>query len=88
MPAIATHDPALIAQTREYASARGLTPDRFEFEMLYGIRRDLQTSLTQDGYRVRIYVPFGEDWYGYSIRRLKENPQMGGYIVKALLTGK
>ena len=85
MPAIATHDPALIAQTREYASARGLTPDRFEFEMLYGIRRDLQTSLTQDGYRVRIYVPFGREWFPYFMRRLGERPENVGFVVRALL---
>ncbi len=62
-PAIATHDPAMIAATKSYARDKGYTNDRFEFQMLYGIRRDLQMSLVAEGYRVRVYVPFGKQWY-------------------------
>jgi proline dehydrogenase len=80
-PAIATHDVALIDHTREYAAANGITPDRFEFQMLYGIRRDLQTSLREEGYNVRIYVPFGTQWYPYLMRRLAERPANLAFIV-------
>ena len=73
-PAIATHDPAMIEQTKAYAAQRGITPDRFEFQMLYGIRRDLQRRLVADGYRLRLYVPFGAAWYPYFMRRLAERP--------------
>jgi proline dehydrogenase len=73
-PAIATHDPAMIAATREYADAKGYGKDRFEFQMLYGIRRDLQQSLTQAGCRVRVYIPFGQQWFPYFMRRLGERP--------------
>jgi proline dehydrogenase len=66
-PAIATHDPAMIAATRAHATAIGLAPDRFEFQMLYGVRRDLQASLAADGYRVRVYIPFGREWFPYFI---------------------
>lgn len=72
-PAIATQDPVMIDATRSYAAARGVGRDRFEFQMLYGIRRDLQTTLARD-YTVRIYVPFGRQWYPYFMRRLGERP--------------
>jgi proline dehydrogenase len=85
MPAIATHDPALIEATRAYAAARGLGPDRFEFEMLYGIRRDLQAQLTAAGHRVRIYVPFGREWFPYFMRRLGERPENVSFVLSALL---
>jgi proline dehydrogenase len=85
MPAIATHDPALVDAAREYAVSRGLGLDRFEFEMLYGIRRDLQASLTAAGHRVRIYVPFGREWFPYFMRRLGERPENVGFVVSALL---
>ncbi len=71
---IATHDPAMIAATRDFARAERIDPKTFEFQMLYGIRRDLQRSLVQDGYRVRVYVPFGDQWYPYFMRRLAERP--------------
>ncbi|MGA7521581.1 MAG: proline dehydrogenase family protein [Acidobacteriaceae bacterium] len=71
---IATHDPAMIEATKNFARERKIDPSQFEFQMLYGIRRDLQRSLVQEGYRVRVYVPFGEEWYPYYMRRLAERP--------------
>ena len=73
-PAIATHDERMIEQTKAYAAAQGIAVDRFEFQMLYGIRRDLQKKLVADGYRLRLYVPFGKAWYPYFMRRLAERP--------------
>jgi proline dehydrogenase len=73
-PAIATHDERMIAATREYATKQGIAPERFEFQMLYGIRRDLQERMVRDGYRLRIYVPYGEEWYPYMMRRMAERP--------------
>jgi len=61
---------------------------KYEFEMLLGVREDRRNVLIGNGHPVRVYVPFGEDWYGYSTRRLKENPQVAGYIAKALFTGR
>ena len=84
-PAIATHDPAMIAATQAFASDRGITPDRYEFQMLYGIRRDLQTRLQSEGYRVRVYVPFGREWYPYFMRRLGERPANVGFVLRNLL---
>lgn len=73
-PAIATHDERIIDQTKAYAARRGIGRDRFEFQMLYGIRRDLQRRLVAEGYRLRLYVPFGGAWYPYLMRRLAERP--------------
>lgn len=73
-PAIATHDEAMIAATRTFAAAHNVGQDEFEFQMLYGIRRDLQTRIVADGYRMRIYVPYGTEWYPYLMRRLAERP--------------
>ena len=73
-PAIATHDERMIEQTRRYSAERGIARDRFEFQMLYGIRRDLQRQLVAQGYRLRLYVPFGKAWYPYLMRRLAERP--------------
>jgi len=72
--AIATHDDRLIAATQEFARAQGLSQDRFEFQLLYGIRRQLQRDLLRQGWRVRIYVPYGRQWYSYFMRRLAERP--------------
>jgi proline dehydrogenase len=72
--AIATHDSRMIAATQDFARARGLKPDQFEFQMLYGIRRQLQRDLLRQGYRVRVYVPYGTEWYAYFMRRLAERP--------------
>lgn len=71
---IATHDEAMIEAVKNYAAARGIDRGHFEFQMLYGVRRDLQRKLVQEGYRVRVYVPFGTDWYPYFMRRLAERP--------------
>ncbi len=71
---IATHDPAMIAATKEFVSSRGIGRDHFEFQMLYGIREDLQEQIVRDGYRLRVYVPFGKDWFPYFMRRLAERP--------------
>ena len=83
-PAIATHDEAIIAGTRAYAAERKLGRDRFEFQMLYGIRRDLQSSLVADGYRMRIYLPFGRQWFPYFMRRLGERPANVGFVLGAV----
>jgi proline dehydrogenase len=71
---IATHDEKMIDATCRFAKERGIQPDQFEFQMLYGVRRDLQRSLVAAGYRVRVYIPFGTDWYPYFMRRLAERP--------------
>lgn len=84
-PAIATHDPVMIDATKAYAKGKGYSPDRFEFQMLYGIRRDLQAALVKEGYRVRVYVPFGKQWYPYFMRRLGERPANVAFVVKGIL---
>jgi proline dehydrogenase len=84
-PAIATHDPAMIAATKSYAAQKRYAQDRFEFQMLYGIRRDLQAALAGDGYRMRLYVPFGSQWFPYFMRRLGERPANVGFVIKGLL---
>lgn len=84
-PAIATHDERLIRATREYARAEGIGADQFEFQMLYGIRRDLQEALVRDGYRMRVYTPFGTEWYGYMMRRLAERPANLWFVAKNML---
>jgi len=71
---LATHDESMIAAAKNFASEHGIDPGRFEFQMLYGIRRDLQSKLVREGYNVRVYVPFGNDWYPYFMRRLAERP--------------
>lgn len=71
---LATHDETMISAIKAYAAERAIAPDRFEFQMLYGVRRDLQRKLVQEGYNVRVYVPFGTDWYPYFMRRLAERP--------------
>jgi proline dehydrogenase len=83
-PAIATHDPGLIESTRRFAAEQGIQPDRFEFQMLYGIRRDLQASLVKQGYRVRIYVPFGREWFPYFMRRLGERPANVAFVLRGV----
>jgi proline dehydrogenase len=71
---LATHDEAMIAAARSYAKLHGIDPSRFEFQMLFGIRRDLQRKLVREGYNVRVYIPFGHEWYPYFMRRLAERP--------------
>ena len=80
-PAIATHDEKLIARAKRQIWSRGIEHDRFEFQMLYGVRRDLQQQLVKEGYRVRVYVPFGTQWYPYLMRRLAERPANIAFFV-------
>ena len=87
-PAIATHDPAMIDATKRYAAAQGCAKDRFEFQMLYGIRRDLQASLVAEGYGVRVYVPFGKQWFPYFMRRLGERPANVAFVLRGIVGEK
>jgi proline dehydrogenase len=84
-PAIATHDPAMIDLTRRFAIDHQIGADRFEFQMLYGIRRDLQTALVDEGYRVRVYIPFGRQWFPYFMRRLGERPANVAFVLRGIL---
>jgi len=73
-PGLATHDEAVIGHAREFTRRQGIPPERFEFQMLYGVRRDLQARLTRAGHNLRVYIPFGKQWYPYLMRRLAERP--------------
>jgi proline dehydrogenase len=84
-PAIATHDERLVNQALQFAQSNGISPDVFDFEMLFGVRRDLQLRLVSAGYRVRVYLPYGEEWYPYLVRRLAERPANLGFFVRALV---
>lgn len=84
-PAIATHDEAMIDKTRRYAEVHGVTRDRFEFQMLYGVRRDLQAQLVAAGYRMRVYLPFGREWFPYVMRRLGERPANLIFVINSVL---
>ena len=84
---IATHDPKMIDATIEFATREGIGKEKFEFQMLYGIRRDLQHQLARDGYNVRIYVPYGKHWYPYFMRRLAERPANIWFVIKNLAKG-
>jgi proline dehydrogenase len=77
---VATHDDALLADAKRQVAARGLGREEYEFQMLLGVKPDVADALVRDGHKVRIYVPFGSHWYEYSVRRLKENPSIAGYI--------
>ena len=79
-PGIATHDPAIIAECKRFVAENGIANDRFEFQMLYGVRRDVQESLVREGFRMRVYVPFGTQWYPYLMRRLAERPANVAFI--------
>jgi len=83
--AIATHDPRMIGATIRFAAAKQITKDDFEFQMLYGVRTDLQRQLVRDGYRVRIYIPYGRDWFPYFMRRLAERPANVAFFLRNLL---
>ena len=80
-PGIATHDARIIAHAKAFARDKGIQPARFEFQMLYGVRRDLQVGLRREGYNVRVYVPFGTQWYPYLMRRLAERPANVAFLV-------
>lgn len=91
-PGVATHDEAIIAEAKRYATEQGIARDRFEFQMLYGVRRDLQDQLVREGYGMRVYVPYGTQWYPYLMRRLAERPAnvafMTGSIMKETLASR
>jgi proline dehydrogenase len=84
---VATHDPKMIEATIDFAKREGIGKDKFEFQMLYGIRRDLQRQLARDGYNIRIYVPYGKHWYPYFMRRLAERPANVWFVMKNLFKG-
>lgn len=81
---IATHDEYVIEKAYELVHQCGLEKNRYEFQMLLGVREELRDAIVRQGHRLRVYVPFGEKWYAYSVRRLKENPQIAGYVLKAM----
>jgi proline dehydrogenase len=83
-PAIGTHDETIIGEAFRYARERRLAPEKFEFQMLYGIRRDLQRRIVDLGYRLRLYVPYGTEWYPYFMRRLAERPANVLFLVRNL----
>jgi proline dehydrogenase len=91
-PGIATHDRRIINEAKRFAQEHRIAPDRFEFQMLYGVRRDLQEQLVRDGYRMRVYVPFGTQWYPYLMRRLAERPAnvafITGNVVREMMAGR
>ncbi|HJQ71698.1 MAG TPA: proline dehydrogenase family protein [Blastocatellia bacterium] len=84
---IATHDENMIAATKQFAAEKGIASDRYEFQMLFGIRRDLQEKLVKEGYGMRVYVPYGEYWYPYFMRRLAERPANVWFVLKNILKG-
>jgi proline dehydrogenase len=85
--ALATHDPNMIDATTRFATEHGIAKDKFEFQMLYGIRTDLQSRLVREGYRVRVYIPFGRDWFPYFMRRLAERPANLLFFARNLFRG-
>ncbi|HEX5324521.1 MAG TPA: proline dehydrogenase family protein, partial [Capsulimonadaceae bacterium] len=84
-PQIATHDENMIHATKLFAKQKSIPPEKFEFQMLLGVRRDLQESLVKEGYKVRVYVPFGQSWYPYFTRRLAERPANFGFFLKSVV---
>jgi proline dehydrogenase len=84
-PAIATHDPAMINLAKRCAREQHIAPERYEFQMLYGIRRDLQTRLVAEGYRMRVYIPFGREWFPYFMRRLGERPANVTFVIRSVV---
>ncbi len=87
-PAIATHDPVMIDVAKAHAREHGVAADRFEFQMLYGVRRDLQMQLVRQGYRVRIYIPFGREWFPYFMRRLGERPANVMFVLRGIVSDR
>lgn len=85
---IATHDEYLVEKSYELIQKTGLQRREYEFQMLLGVREQLRDSIVKAGHRLRVYVPFGEHWYAYSVRRLKENPQIAGYVLKAMFSSQ
>lgn len=91
-PGVATHDEKIIAHAKSFAIANGITPERFEFQMLYGVRRDLQERIRAEGWNLRVYIPFGTQWYPYLMRRLAERPAniafIFGNVIRESLAGR
>ncbi|HEY0554361.1 MAG TPA: proline dehydrogenase family protein [Thermoanaerobaculia bacterium] len=85
---IATHDEFLACAATALIDRHGLKPDQYEFQMLLGVDEELRRILIAAGHRLRVYVPYGHDWYPYSIRRLRENPEVAGHVLKAMMSGK
>lgn len=83
--AVATHDETIIERVKQFVREQGIPNSQFEFQMLYGIRNQLQVDLAKEGYTVRVYVPYGDDWYGYFMRRLAERPANVGFVLKSLV---
>ena len=83
-PGIATHDKKLVDAAYELIEKYDVPNDKYEFQMLYGVTPELRKSIVEKGHTMRVYIPFGKDWFGYSTRRLKENPKMASHIIKAL----
>lgn len=86
-PAFGTHDDACIARVQQTATRLGIDRAAYEFQMLYGVRRDLQQRLADDGHRVRVYVPYGTDWYPYLMRRMAERPANLAFFLRSLISG-
>lgn len=84
-PAIATHDERILTDVKRFAAERGIAKDSYEFQMLYGVRRDLQKALRNEGFRMRVYVPFGREWFPYFMRRLGERPANVAFVIRSLL---
>lgn len=84
---VATHDEQIIEDVKRFVLAHGISKDAFEFQMLYGIRRDLQKALVQESYRVRAYIPYGRDWYPYFSRRIAETPRNATFVLRGMLKG-
>lgn len=84
--AIASHDHNIIAEVKQFAKENHISPEQFEFQMLYGFRTEMQLSLAKEGYKMRLYIPFGDDWFGYFMRRLAERPQNVSFALKGLFS--
>jgi len=84
-PGIATHDERIITEAKDYAKREAIDPSRFEFQMLYGVRRDLQERLRREGWNMRVYIPFGTQWYPYLMRRLAERPANIAFIMGSVV---
>ena len=83
---IATHDEHLVKKAQEWIASVGLSPSAYEFQMLLGVTEPLRDRIRAAGHPLRVYIPFGRDWYAYSVRRLRENPRLAGYVLKAMFT--
>lgn len=83
---IATHDDYLVEEAYKMIKEKNISKEKFEFQMLYGVKENLRDKINADGYKIRVYVPFGEQWYPYSMRRLQENPELAWYITKSIFT--